>query len=113
MPAPALSYDVDCTSATHCAAALQGGLGIWDGQSWHIDSRAGGTSVDCWSASGCATVGSTFNWWDGKTWRAVAPPPGMAFMRDISCAAPKSCEVVGGFVDDDSVTLAEHVDIDP
>jgi hypothetical protein len=118
---------VSCASASACAAVGSGGIGgrtemlaeIWNGTSWTIkntpDPPGGSDSflagVSCTAATACTAAGNVFDGtntvplverWNGSAWssQSIPAPPGATAtnLAGASCAAAKSCVVVGSFL---------------
>ena len=124
--------DIECTGPGECVVVGRQGfgadgrpiglLGVLRNGTWTSTVRPNALfqDVDCWSASGCVAVGtvswlstrSTIETYDGSAWRPVNEPPGLSAARNVSCGAPKTCEVTGGFVDDTSRAVVSRLHID-
>jgi len=123
--------DLDCTGVGECVAVGRGFdgnsrpvgvLAVLRNGTWTSTLRNGAwfQDVDCWSSGGCVAVGYT-SWlsnrpsietYTGSGWRPVENPPGLSSVRNVSCGAPKTCEVTGGFLDDPSRAVVSRLHID-
>ena len=124
--------DVDCTAPGECVVVGRkdygaddrpiGLLGVLRNGTWTSTVRPGSmfSDVDCWSAGGCVAVGvvswlstqSSIETYTGSGWRPVENPPGLSSLRNVSCGAPKTCAVTGGFVDDSGRAVVSRLHID-
>ena len=124
--------DVDCTAPGECVVVGRkdygaddrpiGLLGVLRNGTWTSTVRPGSmfNDVDCWSVDGCVAVGamswlsaqSSIETYTGSGWRPVKGSPGLSSVRNVSCGAPKTCAVTGGFLDDSSRAVVSRLHID-
>jgi hypothetical protein len=118
--------DIACTADGDCVAVGFKRVGVNADPVGLLAVRRNGTwtstlrpqvprflAVDCTSNDECVAVGpSGAERFDGTAWRRVAPPPGLSRLEDVSCGAPRTCEVLGEFVDGPDRALISQLHID-